>query len=60
MENIKFNSTAVEIGAAAARPNRTAHNVAKVGVGSKKELAAISQEIRALKQQLQRNTEGTA
>ena len=60
MEDSKFKYTAVKIGDAVARLNRTALNVARVGVGSKKELAAISQEIKALKQQLQKNTEGPA
>jgi hypothetical protein len=38
------------------KADRTAHKVAKAGVVAKKELAAISKQVEALKQQLQKAT----
>jgi hypothetical protein len=58
MANSKLKVVAVN-GAATGRACRTAHKVAKASVFSKKELAAISGQVKALKLQLLKNTEGT-
>jgi hypothetical protein len=52
----KLTQAAVKIGAVMGRADRTAHKVAKAGVVAKKELAAISKQVEALKQQLQKTT----
>lgn len=52
----KLTQTAETIGAAMGRADRTAHKVAKAGVMAKKELAAISKQVDALKKQLQKTT----
>jgi hypothetical protein len=58
MANGKLKMLAVRIGAATGRARRTAHKGAEAGVFSKKGLAAISGEVKALKLQLRKNTEG--
>jgi hypothetical protein len=55
-KNSKLNQAAVRIGAAMGKADRTAHKVAKAGVVARKELAAISKQVEALKQQLQKAT----
>jgi hypothetical protein len=40
------------------RTDRVAHKVAKAGVVAERKLAAISRHVKALKRQLQENTEG--
>jgi seryl-tRNA synthetase len=55
-KNSKLNKAAVRIGAVMGKADRTAHKVAKAGVIAKKELAAISKQVEALKQQLQKAT----
>ncbi|HLV94084.1 MAG TPA: hypothetical protein VKS44_02745 [Candidatus Acidoferrales bacterium] len=52
----RLTQTAETIGAAMGRADRTAHKVAKAGVMAKKELAAISKQVDALKKQLQKTT----
>lgn len=52
----KLTQAAVTIGAAMGRADRTAHKVAKAGGVAKKELAAISKQVDALKRQLQKTT----
>jgi seryl-tRNA synthetase len=52
----KLTQTAETIGAAMGRADRTAHKVARAGVMAKKELAAISKQVDALKKQLQKTT----
>jgi hypothetical protein len=55
-KNSKLNKAAVRIGAVMGKADRTAHKVAKAGVVARKELAAISKQVEALKQQLQKAT----
>jgi hypothetical protein len=55
--NSKLRQVAVSIGAAVGKADRTAHKVAKAGVVAKKELAAISKQVDALKKQLQKTTQ---
>jgi hypothetical protein len=52
----KLTQAAETIGAVVGRADRTAHKVAKAGVVAKKELAAISKQVEALKRQLQKTT----
>jgi polyhydroxyalkanoate synthesis regulator phasin len=52
----RLTKAAENIGAAMGRADRTAHKVAKAGVVAKKELAAISSQVEALKKQLQKTT----
>jgi hypothetical protein len=40
------------------RAGRVGHKVAKAGTAARKKLAAISMHVKALKRQLQQNTEG--
>jgi polyhydroxyalkanoate synthesis regulator phasin len=56
-KNSKLRQVAVSIGAAVGKADRTAHKVAKAGVVAKKELAAISKQVDALKRQLQKTTQ---
>lgn len=49
----KLTQAAVKIGAAMGKADRTAHKVADAGLVAKKELAAISKQVDALKKQLQ-------
>jgi hypothetical protein len=58
MANGKLKIEAMKIGAATGSARRTAHKVARASVFSKKELAAISGQVKALKLQLLKNTEG--
>lgn len=51
-----LTKAAENIGAAMGRADRTAHKVAKAGVVAKKELAAISKQVEALKKQLRKTT----
>jgi len=55
-KNSKLTQAAVRIGAAMGKADRTAHKVAKAGVIAKKELAAISKQVEALKKQLLKTT----
>jgi hypothetical protein len=57
-KNSKLIQAAVKIGAAMGKADRAAHKVAKAGVVAKKEVAAISKRVKALKRQLQNG--GTA
>ncbi len=50
-KNSKFTQAAVKIGAVMGKANRTAHKVAKAGAVAKKELAAISMQVEALKKE---------
>jgi hypothetical protein len=43
---------------ASGRTDRAAHKVAKAGATARKKLVAISRRVKALKRQLQENTEG--
>ena len=52
----RLTNAAEKIGSAIGRADRTAHKVAKAGVMAKKELAAISDQVDALKKQLQKTT----
>ena len=52
----KLTQAAIRIGAVMGKADRTAHKVAKAGVLAKKELAAISRQVEALKKQLQKTT----
>jgi hypothetical protein len=56
--NSKLKHAGVTIGAGMGRTDRTAHKVAKAGADAKKGVLAISEHVKALKQQLQKNTEG--
>ena len=55
-KNSKLTQAAVKIGAAMGKADRTAHKVARAGVVAKKELAAISKQVEALKKQLLKTT----
>lgn len=57
-KNDKLKHMAVTIGAATERSDRIAHKVAKASAVAERKLAAISQHVKALKQQLLKNTEG--
>jgi polyhydroxyalkanoate synthesis regulator phasin len=50
----RLTNAAEKIGAAMGRADRKAHQVAKAGVMAKKELAAISGQVDALKKQLEK------
>jgi polyhydroxyalkanoate synthesis regulator phasin len=50
----RLKNAAEKIGAAMGRADRKAHQVAKAGVMAKKELAAISGQVDALKKQLEK------
>jgi polyhydroxyalkanoate synthesis regulator phasin len=52
----RLTRAAVRIGAVMGKADRTAHKVAKAGVVAKKELAAITKQVEALKKQLQKTT----
>lgn len=52
----KLTQAAVTIGSAIGTADRTAHKVANAGVLAKKELAAISKQVDALKKQLAKTT----
>jgi hypothetical protein len=52
----RLTRTAASIGAVAGKMDRKAHQIAKAGVVAKKELAAISKQVDALKKQLQTTT----
>jgi len=52
----KLTQAAEKIGAVVGRADRTAHQVARAGVVAKKDLAAISKQVEALKKQLQKTT----
>ena len=52
----RLTRAAETIGTVVGRADRTAHKVAKAGVVAKKELAAISKQVVALKKQLQKTT----
>ncbi|MGA3294331.1 MAG: hypothetical protein ABSE45_10170 [Candidatus Acidiferrales bacterium] len=52
----KLTQAAVTIGSVMGKADRTAHKVAKAGVLAKKELAAISKQVDALKKQLRTTT----
>ena len=56
--NSNLKSAAVITGAAMGGADRKAHKVAKAGAGAKDEVVAISKYVKALKRQLQENTEG--
>jgi len=56
MAKSRLKKAAQAIGGAMGRADRTAHKVAKAGVVAKKELAAISEQVEALKRQLQKTT----
>jgi len=55
-KNSKLTRAAVKIGAAMGKTDLRAHKVAKAGALAKKELAAISKQVEALKRQLQVST----
>lgn len=52
----KLTQAAEKIGAVVGRADRAAHKVARAGVVAKKDLAAISKQVEALKKQLQKTT----
>jgi hypothetical protein len=52
----RLTRAAETIGTVVGRADRTAHKVAKAGVLAKKELAAITKQVEALKNQLQKTT----
>jgi hypothetical protein len=52
----KLTQAAEKIGSVMGKADRTAHKVAKAGVMAKKELAAISKQVEALKKQLKKTT----
>jgi hypothetical protein len=52
----RLTRAAETIGTVVGRADRTAHKVAKAGVVAKKELAAITKQVEALKKQLQKTT----
>jgi hypothetical protein len=52
----KLTQAAVRIGSVMGKADRTAHKVANAGIVAKKELAAISKQVEALKRQLQKTT----
>jgi polyhydroxyalkanoate synthesis regulator phasin len=52
----RLTRVAVKIGSAMGRADRKAHQVAAAGVVAKKELQAISNQVDALKRQLQKTT----
>jgi polyhydroxyalkanoate synthesis regulator phasin len=52
----RLTQVAVKIGSAMGRADRKAHQVAAAGVVAKKELQAISNQVDALKRQLQKTT----
>ena len=55
-KNSKLTQAAVKIGAVMGKADRTAHKVARAGIVAKKELAAISKQVEALKKQLLKTT----
>jgi hypothetical protein len=55
-KNDRLTKTAMTIGAAMGKADRTAHKVARAGVLAKRELADISKQIDALKRQLLKTT----
>jgi hypothetical protein len=55
-KNSKLTQAAAKIGAVMGKADRTAHKVAKAGTLAKKELAAISKQVEALKRQLRKTT----
>ncbi len=52
----KLRQVAVKIGAAMGKADRKAHQIVRAGKLAKKELADISKQVDALKQQLQTTT----
>jgi hypothetical protein len=52
----RLTRAAETIGTVVGRADRTAHKVAKAGVLARKELAAITKQVEALKNQLQKTT----
>jgi len=52
----RLKKTAIAIGAAIGKADRTAHKVAKAGVVAKNELEDISKQIDSLKRQLLKTT----
>jgi hypothetical protein len=56
--NSNLKLVAVKTEAALGRANSAAHKVAKAGVVARNRLTAISRHVKALKRQLQENTEG--
>jgi hypothetical protein len=52
----KLTQAAVKIGAVMGKADRIAHKVARAGAVAKKELAAISKQVEALKKQLPKTT----
>jgi polyhydroxyalkanoate synthesis regulator phasin len=52
----RLTRAAVSIGSAIGTADRTAHKVANAGVVAKKELAAITKQVDALKKQLAKTT----
>ena len=50
----RLTNAAEKIGSAIGRADRKAHQVAKAGVMAKKELAAITDQVDALKKQLEK------
>ena len=55
-KNNRLTKTAMKIGAAMGKADRTAHKVARAGVLAKSELEDISKQIDALKRQLLKTT----
>jgi len=56
MAKNRLKSTAVTIGAAIGRADRTAHKIAKAGVIAKGELDDIAKQVEALRRQLIKTT----
>jgi seryl-tRNA synthetase len=56
MAKSRLKKVATAIGSAMGQADRKAHQVVKAGAVAKKELAAISKQIDALKRQLQKTT----
>jgi prefoldin subunit 5 len=52
----KLTRVAVKIGSALGRADRTAHKIAQAGLVAKGELEELSQQVEALRRQLQKTT----
>ena len=56
--NGNVNDAALETGASMRKADRRSHNAAKPDVAAKRQFAQISGQVKALRRQLQENTEG--
>ena len=57
-KNSKLKHLTMSMGGAMGAADRNSHKIAKAGVSAKKKLMAISNQVKALRRQLQNNTEG--